>query len=1042
MNTQMDSTAQDRGQEKMSKLRTMLARQGQAVVAAPAPAPVAPPAETAVSAPAKAKSKAQFEDWIKAGEQAALSVGTARAPELALRPALSEVKAPAEIVFTIGTASNVLAPVENEFTTLADLAALMTERGRKVGPKDKQGLITAGTFSDGNRRDESTTSASLFLIDADGAGDLAGLRKLLTEEGIAHIFAWSSSCDPTKGAHKYHVAIPLSAPIAISDGAGHEKVQAEFKHPYAFALGALGKIAGLPAPLDAAMASPCQPFYLAERKTEDAPPREVYVQGGRTLDLLTFVNALGFEKVVAEQDQVRVARRSETRAAIEGLTVDGDENKRVIAARCDLAKDPDFWGVGKAEGGRHNAIFYAATRLGVGFDLNESVVENLLRDLAATMDPPPDEGEIVNGVNESRAHATEAHPFGWKYARHVKYCAKCRAAQNPTSAPAPAQAPAQTSAPAQAKVAKAGTKVPCPTCGAGTIVNDLGLCMFCDAKVGVREQTESEPAGEVETAVSDGREVIAVNDRTDAMAEGVVQALSDTTKTPNLFQRAGSLVEILNQPRRDRSGDTVYTPALRDLPDPLRLAHLVAPIAAFKTAKKLVAPPPAVMKMVMLMGTWPGIRPIEALISCPIVRRDGQVRTEAGYDAATHSYLIKDVTTDPIGETAEDATAALAKLLGLLADFPFRDRARGQSVWLSALLTRLTRGQYGTAPMFLARGNAPNTGKGTLVDLICLIADGERPSPMAYTDNDVELAKALHSDLRAGADVIVLDNVPERFPVESAVLAIALTADKLKSRVLNVSENEAPSNQATWFMTGNGTALSREIARRTLNMDLFTDRPAGAQVQYTIKNINNHVRERRGEYLAAVLTVYRAWVRAGRPVQDVPTLSSFDDWSDRVRQCVLWAATLPGMSLHLSDPVQASDVTGTDEVCAHGRLCLLVSDVLEQRKVAGLSAADMLADLSGAGPSGAVKALTEFMRGTEERFPGNPSFWAGKILGMYDVSKKGRVLCADGCERWLCRDNKGRWKVGRKGDALVKTETPAQRMTTTGQVLAAVPGPF
>lgn len=1045
------------GQEKMSRLKTLLARQGQAVVAAlaPAPAPVAPPAEIAVSAPAKTPAKAQpkamGQEWTEAGARAVLDLGTAHAPEQALRPALSAAKTPDEITFTIGTAEGRDQGMGNIDLTLTELAATLTEQGQILhtpadgsDPKADLPLITASPSRDGRHKDVSATAVSLLLLDADGCGDLSGLRKLLTEEGIAHIWAWSSRCAPDQGVHKYHVIIPLAAPVSLEDESpDHETVRATYKHPYYFAIGALAKMASIPAPgLDPAMASPMQPFYVGRRLSADASPRRVSVVGGRCLDLMAFVHALGFGKVRAKQEQVQVARRSETRAAFEGLICDGDENKRLIAARCDIERGGQFWGVGASEPGRNNFLYDAATRLGVGFDLSESTVELVLRDLAATMVPPYEDENAIQGlIKRSRKGVTEAFPFKWKLNDHVKFCAKCRAAQNPTSAPAPVSAP--TPAPTPTKVVTGAASeviVICPQCFS-TSPATLAMCKDCgsDLAKGNRIAMKAEPAGESETAVSDGREVIAVNDRTDAMAEGVVQVLSDATKTPNLFQRAGSLVEILNQPRRDRSGDTVYTPALRDLPDPLRLAHLVAPRVAFKTTKKLVPPPPAVMKMVMLMGTWPGIRPIEALISCPIVRRDGQVRTEAGYDAATHCYLIKDVTTDPIGETAEDATAALAKLLGLLADFPFRDRARGQSVWLSALLTLLTRGQFDVAPLFLARGNAPGCGKGTLMDLLGLIAEGEKFATTPYEAGETDRAKTIFSCLREGASTIYYDNVSEKFAVDSTSLALSLTSAQVKARILSVSETEAPANSATWLMSGNGTVLSREIARRTLVMDLFTTVHAGQARDYKIRNITKHVRANRGEYLAAALTIFRAWAKAGHPTVEVPGFDTFEDWCDVVRQCVLWASTLPGMAAALTDPTLTCEVTGTDEVSGHARLCALVEDVLTARKVGSLSAADMLADL---GPSGAVKALTEFFRSAEERFPANPSFWAGKILGVHEVSKKGRVLCADGCERWLTRDNKGQWKVGRKGDAPVKTETPAQRMTTTGQVLAAVPGPF
>ena len=54
----------------------------------------------------------------------------------------------------------------------------------------------------------------------------------------------------------------------------------------------------------------------------------------------------------------------------------------------------------------------------------------------------------------------------------------------------------------------------------------------------------------------------------------------------------------------------------------------------------------------------------------------------------------------------------------------------------------------------------------------------------------------------------------------------------------------------------------------------------------------------RGKYIAACLTICRAYIAAGRP-DKLPKLASFGDWSDTVRSALVW--------LGEADPVKSMD---------------------------------------------------------------------------------------------------------------------------------------
>jgi hypothetical protein len=60
-----------------------------------------------------------------------------------------------------------------------------------------------------------------------------------------------------------------------------------------------------------------------------------------------------------------------------------------------------------------------------------------------------------------------------------------------------------------------------------------------------------------------------------------------------------------------------------------------------------------------------------------------------------------------------------------------------------------------------------------------------------------------------------------------------------------------------------------------------------AQKQYA-KDPLKLVRTRRGEFVAAALTIILGWIQAGRPMTEVKTLASYDRWSHLTRQPLLW----------------------------------------------------------------------------------------------------------------------------------------------------------
>jgi putative DNA primase/helicase len=91
---------------------------------------------------------------------------------------------------------------------------------------------------------------------------------------------------------------------------------------------------------------------------------------------------------------------------------------------------------------------------------------------------------------------------------------------------------------------------------------------------------------------------------------------------------------------------------------------------------------------------------------------------------------------------------------------------------------------------------------------------------------------------------------------------------------------------ATIFATGNNLVIAGDLTRRTLlcSLDAGCEHPEQRSFD---TDIAEHAHRKRDRLVAAALTVLRAWHMAGEAPQAKP-LGSFEDWSYRVREPLLW----------------------------------------------------------------------------------------------------------------------------------------------------------
>ena len=302
--------------------------------------------------------------------------------------------------------------------------------------------------------------------------------------------------------------------------------------------------------------------------------------------------------------------------------------------------------------------------------------------------------------------------------------------------------------------------------------------------------------------------------------------------------------------------------------------------------------PTVVVTDIMAQSDWPGIVPIVGLITSPVVRPDGSIVEQLGYDAATHLYytgktkMALNVPETPTQAEAKEAAAYIVK--EVFGDFPFKDQASRANT-VAALLTTLTLPLInGNIPLGLFDKPQAGTGASLLTEIIAEIATGAKANMQTAPDSDEEWRKAITAVLISGPQIVVVDNVIAM--LKSAKLSQMLTARTWSDRMLGLSKMLSLPQTAAWFATGNNIQLGGDIARRAywIRLDAAIAQP-WLRTVFRHPDLMKWVHEHRSELLSMLLTMVRAWIVAGKPKGTAPRIGSFEDWSKTIGGILTYA---------------------------------------------------------------------------------------------------------------------------------------------------------
>jgi hypothetical protein len=374
----------------------------------------------------------------------------------------------------------------------------------------------------------------------------------------------------------------------------------------------------------------------------------------------------------------------------------------------------------------------------------------------------------------------------------------------------------------------------------------------------------------------------------------------------HIYQRDKKLVRPVTVTVDAMFGRKAKTVALVPV-DPMYLRDRLTDLATWKQRgkdkknkliwKTINCPREVAQTLLARSGHWNAL-PLAGVIMCQTMRPDGSLLLEPGYDPVTRLLLIDlpVLPSIPKKPSKKDATKALAVLMPLYREFPFLDGV-SLSVALSGLITPIVRGCFDLHPMHSVNASAAGSGKSFLWDMPGVVCLGHRMPCVAASMDPNETEKRISAAAFSALPLFSLDNINGELNSDS--LSQLLSQPITLLRIFGDNSKLVPieARGTSIYSTGNNTQITGDLYRRVLRaiLDPKTERPEQRKFK---RNPLRLISANRGKYIAAALTICRAYVVAGHPGKLDP-LNGFEQWSDTVRSPLVW--------LGLEDPVKSQD---------------------------------------------------------------------------------------------------------------------------------------
>ncbi len=357
-------------------------------------------------------------------------------------------------------------------------------------------------------------------------------------------------------------------------------------------------------------------------------------------------------------------------------------------------------------------------------------------------------------------------------------------------------------------------------------------------------------------------------------------ALSERNDPPKLFLRAGQPVRIKLDEKERALVEHLDVYSMR--------YHLVEEIRWLKPGRNgVLGPADASVDLVrnILAVPNPALPPLTTVTMAPVLSPEGEIQTEPGYHADSQSYYwpmpgveVPGVSVSPSKDEVKRAKALL--LDEMLGDFPFDSNAEKANALALLLLPFGRQVIEGPTPIHFIEAPKAGTGKSKLAHLATMLTCGPSgAASISETTDEEEWRKRITSSLLTGSPFLFIDNITQT--LQSSNISTATTKREWKDRILGTNDEVTLDIRVVWIVTANNASMSVDNARRSIRIrlnarveDPFTRLPE----TFRHPNLEKWVFEHWGELVWACLTLWRAWVAAGKPA-GTAVLGSFEDWA-------------------------------------------------------------------------------------------------------------------------------------------------------------------
>ncbi|AEM88849.1 hypothetical protein [Streptomyces violaceusniger] len=337
---------------------------------------------------------------------------------------------------------------------------------------------------------------------------------------------------------------------------------------------------------------------------------------------------------------------------------------------------------------------------------------------------------------------------------------------------------------------------------------------------------------------------------------------------------------------------------------------------------------PSRLAKALLRTAGAGFRECTGVVRWPIVRPDGTIAANRGYDPATRLVVapVEDVKPVPDRPTGDDVSAALAALGRLFGAFPYAapsDYAATLGMYLGPLLRHFLPAKT-RSPLHLVTATGPGSGKSYLSAEGLEVLYGARR--LSADQSTRELGKTIIAALEKKADtgVIAFDNFATGGRITGAQWARWITEPVISGRVIGTGRTPEIPNDYVWTVNGNQIRVGEDMARRTVVISLASDADDPSQVAHSFDFLEE-LNGRRGEVLWSLLVLVRNWTAApaeSRTVRAVQ-LGQFSAWMTAVAS-ILDAAGVEGFNEDRAERMAQMDEQAAD----YSRFYATVRDLL------------------------------------------------------------------------------------------------------------------